>query len=333
MGSPLAMEFYGFLKMNDNDKNSLPRLYLVTLIDVLGQKRLLEEHRPLTETTEGHVSLKNESGQEKFRKIQNETYGKVFELRQNFETASRGYGEAILNQPTHNTVPPEDQHIIKDLAKPVSYQFFSDTIIIYTPLISKDELKMRYRIATTISACANIMLVGFARGTFFRGGMDIGVGTEFPDGKGIYGLVLNDVYRLESKIAGYPRIVVGKKLKDLIKCRERITVYSKFFNDMNDRLDNSCNSLISEDRDGNYIVDFLGKNIANLSRKSFPDQSKDYIGRGLMHISEQYNKHLKEGNEKLSSRYELLKDYYFERLDNWGLQATEVEAMNEGREK
>ena len=313
--------------MTDYDKNSSPRNYIVTLIDVLGQKEHLEKHRFLTETTEGKASLKTEDGQNKFKEIQEETYNKVLGLRRMFENALSIFGKSILNHPAYNTVPPEDQRIITNLAKPMFYQFFSDTIIIYAPLASKDELKMRYRIATTICACMSTMLIGFACGTFFRGGMEIGVGTEFPEGNGIYGLALNDAYHLENKVAGYPRIVVGNKLKELIQCKERKAVYSKYWNDINDCLDDFCNSLIIKDKDSSFIVDFLGKTFAKLSLAISTGQSQDYVGRGLVSIGDQYTKFLNDKSEegkKISSRYELLKNYYFERLDNWGLSQTTV---------
>lgn len=299
---------------------SLPQNYIVTLIDILGQKNILEEHRFLTGTTEGMALLGTKDGQDKFKEIQEATYGRVLELRSNFEDALSGFSEKIQNIPD---VAPEDRVIIEDLAQPIPYQFFSDTIIIYAPLASENELKMRYRIASIISACTNIMLVSFARGTFFRGGIEIGVGTEFPNGEGIYGLVLNDAYYLEHKVAKYPRIVLGNKLRELIQCKERKSVHSKFCHGVNDRLDNCCNSLIIKDKDGRFIIDFLGKTCADLAIESFPKRSNDYIRKGLKYIDAQLTKYSNDNSIKgkeTFSRYELLKNYYLERLDNWGLQ-------------
>jgi hypothetical protein len=192
--------------MTDYGNNIYPEDYIVTVIDILGQKELLEGHRFLTETVEGISRLKTEDGRKEFNKIQDKTYGRVVELRGYFKNALSIFSKSISNHPAYNTSSPEDQRVIEDLAKPLSYQFFSDTIIIYAPLASKNELKMRYRIAEMIFACMSTMLIGFACDTFFRGGIEIGVGTEFPEGKGIYGLVLNDAYYLENKIAEYPRI-------------------------------------------------------------------------------------------------------------------------------
>ena len=307
-------------KMNDKEKNVIPRNYLVTLIDILGQKKCLEGHRSLTETPKGRDLLKTKEGHEKFRKIQDETFGKIIRLREYFEIALRTFGESVLKNSAYNTASRDDKCIIENITSPISYQFVSDTIIIYTPLTSENELEMRYSIAAMISACMNVMLVSFGNGTFFRGGMEFGVGTEFADDNGIYGLALNDTYYLENKIAEYPRIVIGNKLKELIQCKERVTEYSIFLNGVNDRLDDFCNSSITEDKDGKYIVDFLGKTNARLGLESFPEDSKNYIGCGLEHIGSQYTKHLSKGDKKLSSRYELLKNYYFERLGNWGLE-------------
>lgn len=45
----------------------------------------------------------------------------------------------------------------------------------------------------------------------FRAGVEVGLGTELDNGE-IYGPVLYKAYELESKVAEYPRIVVGKEL-------------------------------------------------------------------------------------------------------------------------
>lgn len=310
--------------MADCDKNTSPKNYIVTLIDIFGQKELLEEHRFLTETTDGRALLKTQDGLNRFCKINKETYGRVIELRENFKDALNTYSKFFLNNPSYNALSPEDQLVGQGIAKPMSYQFFSDTVVIYAPLSSEDELKMRYRIASTIFSCMEITLLNFSKGTFFRGGIEIGVGTEFPDEAGIYGLVLNDAYRLENEVAGYPRIVVGDKLRKLVQCKERKTVYSKFCNDINNRLDDFCNSSIIEDKDGRFIVDFLGKTFADLCPENLRCQTRDYVRKALIHISNQYTKSLSEDRPELSSKYELLKDYYFESLDNWGLQQTTI---------
>jgi hypothetical protein len=295
------------------------------LIDVLGQKALLEEHRYLTETAEGCALLETKKGREEFSRIQSETHNRVLGLREIFKMAIERYSSIIVGSNNKNKLFLEDQCKINATVKPMSYQFFSDTIIIYAPLESKDELIMRYRIAATFFACMSIMLKRFAQDVFFRGGIEIGVGQEFPDNGGLYGLVLNDVHCLESKIAQYPRIVVGNNLVKLIQCGERNTTYSNFCTGLNNRLDEFGNSVITKDKDGKYIIDFLGKTFADLCIKTFPNKSQSYVGAGIKSIAKEYNKYLSKGNHKLTERYELLKEYYFERLGNWGPQQTTIE--------
>jgi len=117
----------------------LPRQYVVTLIDILGQKKLLDEHRLLTETAEGMDLLRTKDGQDRFKDIQKATYDRVLELRSNFEEALRIFSGEVQNIPK---AAPEDRVRLEDLAKPIRYQFFSDTIVVYAPLGSENELKI-----------------------------------------------------------------------------------------------------------------------------------------------------------------------------------------------
>ncbi len=305
------------------NNNDIYTNYIVSYIDVLGQKALLENIRDLTETTEGKVLLKTEKGRNKFEEIREKTYGSVLELRQTFENALKIFGDKILSHHELNTLSPEDQHEIKRIAKPMSYHFFSDTITIYAPLQREDELKVRYCIAATFFACMETMLLKFSNGTFFRGGIEVGEGIEFPSG-GIYGLALNDAYNLEKETAEYPRVVVGNKLAELIQNKEKKTKYSKFLSRVNTRLYDLCGSLIIKDKDGNFIIDFLGKTFADLCPGYLRERSQRYIGNACKAIGNEYTKALSEGDEKLSHRFELLKDYYFERLGNWGLEYTTI---------
>lgn len=302
-----------------NDINISPKVYVVAVIDMLGQKEDLEKHRFITETPEGVCLPKTSDEQKKFNEIQDRTYGNVYDLRERFKSALKIFRNAFLNHPEIKSFSPEDQKIINNLAKPMSYQFLSDTIIIHTALVEKDELETRYNIAEMIFACATVTLISFSYGNFFRGGIEIGIGAEFPENEGIYGLVLNDAYYLESKIAQYPRIVIGDKLKNLIQYPNKKMAYSKCLADIIDRIDNFCRSIIVEDKDGNFIVDFLSKSIANLSMNISSHQSQDYVGKALVEIGDQYTKWLKKRDIKLCSRYTMLKNYYLEHLDNWDL--------------
>lgn len=306
-----------------NDHNDIFTDYIVTYIDLLGQKALLDNLRPLTETAQGRALLKTEDGRKKFEEIRGKTYGRVLEVRNTFENALSIFPKNVLSHPKRKTLSQEDQQKLAKIAKPMSYNFFSDTITIYEPLQGKDELEVRYHVAETLFACSETMLLKFSNGIFFRGGIEIGQGVEFPDG-GIYGLALNDAYRLEREIAEYPRIIVGNKLAKLIQNDKGRTEYGEFLGGMNKRLDDFCNTLITEDREGNFFVDFLGKTFAGLCPKYLRVASQKYVTDACVAINKEYAQALSKGDEELSRRYELLRGYYFERLSNWGLEHTTI---------
>jgi hypothetical protein len=73
---------------------------------------------------------------------------------------------------------------------------------------------------TLLSICAATFINTLSFGMVCRGGINTGIAGEFFTGE-IYGPALADVYYLESRIADYPRIVVGDQLylflEDLVK--------------------------------------------------------------------------------------------------------------------
>ena len=302
-----------------NDSNH-PTYYIVALLDMLGQRSLLDKYDGFS-GNKGRAFLKTEDGLNSFNEIMGKTYGVVCEVRKNFEYALDTFKKAILQHPDHEKLLQEEQKKVKEMAETIcSFDFFSDTITIYTELTPSDDIKIRFRIASILYACMAIMLTKFSESKFFRGGIEVGIGIEFPE-KGIYGWVLNEAYNLENKVAMYPRIVIGDELKNIILRGERCNSDSNFFSGMNERLDSFCKSSIVQDKDGRCIVNFLGKTFANMyPNKKHYKQSQDYIIEGLKSVEQKYTYFMEGQNSKLAFRYSLLRNYYLENLDNWRIQ-------------
>lgn len=310
--------------MTGNDECGIPQNYIVAMIDILGQKEKLKEHQFLTETEEGQALLRTPEGRRRFEVASQETYGRVLDLQENFKKQQEIYYRSISENKGIQCLSKEDRLAVEDIVTSVSFKFFSDTIVIYAPLTSENELKTRFNIASILNACAQLMYYNFAQGIFFRGGIDIGIGIEFPNNNGVYGLVLNKAYNLESNIAQYPRLVVGGQLRKLIRSKERKTKYSEFCEGLNNRLDGFSNSIIAKDKDGEYIIDFLGKGLADIALNFDVPRSQKYVMDAVLEIAKQYNMFLNQGNTKLCGRYTLLKEYYFSKLEYWGLESKEI---------
>ena len=311
--------------MADNSKKDLSECYIVALIDVLGQKELFKEQKSLMRIEQGKISFKTIEKQKRFEEVHKKTFGKIVKLRGAFERARSIYLKNLLNHPKVESLSTEEQRRLKNIANPISYQFFSDTLIIYTLLNDDDKLKMRVNLAQMIFVCVVVMLIEFSYGIFFRGGIEVGPGTEFKEPhSGIYGVALNGAYYIENEIAKHPRIVVGDTLKNLIEEQCDETEDSEFWRGFNSRVYDFCKSSITEDIDGYSFLDFLGESVANNCSKNLLPQSRRYICEGLVEIAKQYDKHLSNKNSKLCFRYERLKDYYLKNLNNWGLCQTTI---------
>jgi hypothetical protein len=123
-----------------------------------------------------------------------------------------------------------------------------------------------------------------AIGVPIRGGIDLGFAMNIgPDE--IYGPALASAYHLESKVAAYPRIVVGKTLvsylKELSDSRPEPEIEK-----VNCLLANKSLALLTTDDDGNMIVDHLGDYIRNILQK-IPDIA-DAVSKAYMFASSEH---------------------------------------------
>ncbi len=296
------------MKKATDKNNILIYNYVVTFVDLLGQKAAFEQSPKILTPDVNRASLTQTLRQ---------TLGKVQTVHSLFKSFHRSYQNS--NPPWLQELSLEKKEEYAKLqGSPVYSQYFSDSIIFYASLVnSEGQINLR-SIAEMLSAITICMRVSFAKGIFFRGGIEIGWATVEPK-IGIYGNVLNEAYKLESKVAQYPRIVIGDELLKFIELNNQIeknNAVEKF----NTELARRCKLLFCEDTDGRIIIDFLGNGIQNFlspeRTTGHPFQGKfhEYIKDGFEQVASEYEHFKKEKNTKLAFRYQLLMDYYLERL-------------------
>lgn len=282
--------------------------HVVAFVDILGQKVAFEQSPEI---------LRSDVDGDSLTQTLQQTLGKVQKVHMLFKSF---YESQQKSNPSwvQELSPPKKEQYIKLQGSPVKSQYFSDSIIFYASLVnSEGQINLR-SIAGILSAITVCMRISFAKGIFFRGGVEIGWATVDPK-IGIYGRVLNEAYKLESTVAQYPRIVVGDELLKFIKLINQVE-NNDVVDKVNTELARRCKSLLCEDNDGRIIIDFLGNGIHNfLSAERTTDhphlqEFHKYIKGGLEQVVTEWERFKKEKNTTLAFRYQLLMDYYSKRL-------------------
>ena len=125
----------------------------------------------------------------------------------------------------------------------------------------------------------------------------------YEDHDGVYGWVLNQVYKLESVDAKYPRIVVGNKLNGFLS-----HIISETASEGDDNIVHKYASkslgMIVPDEDGILILDYCGETVSNIV-----GTSEDVIVPALDFARQEKKRFDNAGNNKLSGYYSMLIKY------------------------
>ena len=130
-------------------------------------------------------------------------------------------------------------------------------------------------------------------GVLIRGGMTIG--QLFHDGNIVYGPAMNMAYKLESKVAVYPRIIVDKPA---------INQYIEYAKDDEDAI-RDIESLLRKDRDGLFFVDMLKQD------QELIDDGTEYY-EWLLKIRNIICEGLSNPDIAVKTKYQWLQEYFNE---------------------
>jgi hypothetical protein len=278
--------------------------YLVVFVDVLGQRHLLRQMRGLPEKTDQEQMAE-------FVILLKKTVGTVKALREYFERFFEGYNRQHFDLKDLNL---EQKRLFEQsYSNPLKLYMFSDFIIVFLSLrddINKVPMRGVY---AALASAASTFLTMLASKRIIRGGIDIGVGTELSD-KEIYGAALSRAYELESKMAQYPRIIIGDELINYIHWHQSKSE-GNVFDAMNKIMADLVISLIAIDDDGFPFLDYLGKGFKqNIAKKSV---KPEIIKKAYDFILEESVRCQDSRDSKLAFRYTLLRNYFDHRMSLW----------------
>lgn len=169
--------------------------------------------------------------------------------------------EAGLDDPRHDArfdaLPPRARTVTTELRKTRAVRAnVSDAIMLACPLASDAGHFPLRAIYDALHKCASMMMISLAAGHPIRGGLDVGTG--ILDGGELFGAAPVKAYLLESKCAGYPRLVVGDTLISCLADAQRSQtggVRGQVEQQIAERL---LGFLARDDFDQRWVVDYAG---------------------------------------------------------------------------
>lgn len=294
--------------------------YIVAYIDVLGQKAELAKLEKLLDN--------GERTGEPVLEAKRQTIDVVKKIRKDFHKFWEQVIAPELKNPEHRNLTEEQKPQFKRLRYgDIKFKYISDGIIIYAPLMMVKGEQRVQDILSIVMATAHLIFVNLSKKVAIRGAVELSWATKLEswtknkEDADIYGPVLTRVHYLENKVADYPRIIVGHRLIDVLERWLRLPYKEE--DNTQERLNKicakSCRSLIYDDMDGQFIVDFLGPfmqkytGTSHLAKAGYNFVQSEYIRyRQLARDSQGIDSQAKYS--KLASRYANLIGYFLQRL-------------------
>ncbi len=183
--------------------------FVVGLADVLGQsERLLAYNDP---------PPKGLANRKKLADLRSDTLVPVRQFRKDFHDQFRGYEKALAKSPLIGG--PVGKLLDSIGSEPVGVHAFSDLVALSLSLRTDMKAVPMEGVFLMTAAFGRASLCSLYRGHPVRGGIELDV--AWPIGRHeiqseIYGPALAKASHLESRVAGYPRIVVGENLRNYI---------------------------------------------------------------------------------------------------------------------
>ncbi len=278
----------------DNNQKLEYGNYITSFVDILGQQQELTTIKDIIfgfgDTAKNSVLVKS-------------TFSKTNEpIRRLRNTFQNEYHTYIRDDDIQKTNPELDFN-------PLQTSVFSDFVMNYISIKNTDKALSVQGAYFIIMSTGVVFLKMLAQGIKVRGGIDLGIGMEIDQNE-LYGAALLNSYELESKVAQYPRIVIGKNLIQYLEHYKKIKPDNKY-DQLNQEFAKRCFRIITKDIDGKYIIDYLGNNF----KEYYGRDLSEIIDKAYMALVKEYDSHIARGDSKLAFRYSLLRSYFEDRLN------------------
>jgi hypothetical protein len=293
------------VKRKKKNNNLTLGYYVIAFIDLLGQQEFLRNLTSLPGSTSPQEL-------EKIKKDLKNTYGAVKGMRKFFSDSFEAFSRRPTKDLSEFTVQQRKEYNSLN-NNPIKIQTFSDSVVIFMPLTTTATAKLPIRgIWGIFGAAATTFMCCLAAGHPIRGAIDVGIGMDITKNE-IYGPALSRAYTLESRIAKYPRIVIGNELINYLKQLNNQT-QTDLTSQTSKQIAGYCLNCLEKDDDGYPILDYLGENY----RQCFGDViDANVVNKAYNQVLNFCEKFQRTNNSKLAFRYTLLRNYFENRLPLW----------------
>ena len=282
--------------------------HVVCLIDVLGQKQKLSKWARLPE--DGAVTSE-------FREALTQTTGVVMAFRDAFLQFFQSVAQCTMPDKLA-ALPKRQQDQYRRFQNcDVHVERFSDTFVFSSRIPNEHgdtSITPVYRI---LGACCYAMVSSLAVAAPARGAITIGAGAVLKDDS-FYGPALAEAHRLESEVAGHPRVIVSDTVRQFLAHGQSYSEDAEMAVLMK-HVAGLGRQLVYQDVDGYWAVDFLGRGIREVYGNDTP--LIDAVQKAYGFVRGEAKKFRDAGDEKLTKRYGLVQQYVESRLPLWGIQA------------
>ena len=287
--------------MSDKQKVELG-YWAVAFVDLLGQGDQMRSVSNLLEQGEEEQAIAG----------MKEIYFAHKDLYESFEENYESFSSKELSISLPPNINKADIQYLK--RNQMQMQRFSDALMFFVPLREDEQNLPLYGISSMLSSVGILLPIFLAKERPFRCGVDIGFGIEIKQGE-LCGPAIMHAHELESKIAQYPRIVIGESL--LRYLQDSVNVPSAESTPDQRATSTLAKRLLTQfikDTDGQIILHYLGKEFLS----SLPSHSTTHVMQAAFGFAMgEQQKHRGLKNTKLAFRYTHLCNYFAAHEENW----------------
>jgi len=292
--------------MNDKDEMLVPCDYVVCLLDLQGTKDKLAKWTRSPGDWQETPEL---------MKAVHDSVDPLRSFEKDFIERFNGFTQSMTPD-EFNALTNKDKEVYQRSNTPsVRVERFSDTFVFSSPLVNDHGDVPVKPICDILVTCCLAMLQSLAKGTPLRGAVCVGGGIWLNGS--FYGPALAEAHYFESKVAGYPRVIVSPTVLKLLAGGD-FSQDREVDGVMRD-LAGDCRSLVWRDvEDGYWIVDFLGPGARRKFNRTGSEvfhpvkRAYDFVRNAAVRFQ--------CSNTKLARRYYQLQQYIEPRLHLWGIQ-------------